>query len=101
MTVDARAELPSAVDSDPDVIIVEERLLGRSAQAAHARLRELARRAAVVVTGMSERSLAEVVDAASSAAGYWSIDGPLEDLVDLVRAASHAPVDGGVSSIRI
>lgn len=101
MIVDARAELPAVMDSRLDVIVVEECLLGRSPEAAKARLRDIARRVAVVVTGMSERALAEALCAGTSAVGYWSIDGRLEDLVDLVREGGHATFDRGVSPIPV
>jgi DNA-binding NarL/FixJ family response regulator len=85
---DMLAALRLAADQPITVAILDCQLAKLGSPLGLHALEALARRVAVVVTGMGESALYAASYVAAGASGYWAKDDDLDALVGLVRAAA-------------
>lgn len=72
-----------------DIVLADARIAGLRSEAARAGLAQLSRRVPVVVMAMSDPRFYTVPTQAAGAKGYWSKDGDLGQLSELLRAAAN------------
>lgn len=70
-----------------DVVVIDERVAGATSGPARSALAALSKRALVIVVGVGDPTYYEEAHVEAGAVGYWPMDGDVDVLIRVVRAA--------------